>query len=74
MPNLIVTAEVNSMIRSRARGDSFRDTATRLPNGDYSIPVDAEVFERINEIRFAGETHSDCLIRLFAFEDGKKAN
>lgn len=67
MPTIVVTAEVQALIRSQARADiPFRETAVRLPNGNYSVPVRTEVFEKLNEVRLAGESHSDCLLRLMS--------
>ena len=51
---------------------ALRQTATRLPYGCWTIPVDDEVFDRINAARLPGETDDDPVSRLLRTAIGKK--
>lgn len=70
---LVITREAFGLIRAHAE-HSFKDTSTVLSNGDHKIEVDDEVYEKILEFSFQGESVSDTLVRMFAFMDGKTGN
>jgi hypothetical protein len=62
---IILTPEANAALR--AASDPLRrfvETAVRLGDGNYSVPVDAETLARLNAIRLPGETDSDIAVRL----------
>ena len=53
-------------------GYTIRQTAIRLPDGRWTIPVDDEVFDRIDAARLPGETDDDTVSRLLRTVIGKK--
>lgn len=76
MPVWTLTHEAYSAIRrSVAPGHTFKDTATRRPDGMLDIPVDEEVDARLRSAMFPGEELSDTIVRLIAFkESGGRPN
>ena len=67
LPKHLIDAQVQS-------GYDLRQTATRLPDGRWTIPVDDEVFEHIQAARLPGETDDDTLSRLLRAAIGGKPN
>lgn len=63
-----VTNECQQAIRSAATGNEFKNNGTQRADGTWDIPVDEEVVDRLKEVAFPGETYSDTIIRLAAFE------
>jgi len=56
MPSIIITDETKRLIDAQALpGFDVRETATRLPDGLWRVPVDLEVCARINAERLPGE-------------------
>ena len=35
-----------------------------MPNGNWQMPVDAKMWERLERLRRRGESISDCIIRV----------
>lgn len=71
---ITITNEANDVLRSVAE-NAYVSTATRLPNGDWSVPVDDEVYDRILHLIYPGETMSDYIIRAAAYyRSGGKTN
>jgi len=70
MPNITVTKQCHDLIQANARLP-FKDTATRLPSGNFSIPLNQNTYERILEQKFNGESLSDALIRILSTQNGK---
>ncbi len=50
----------------------FRSDAQTLGGGRFAVPVDEQVFGRLNEIRFEGETDDDVILRMLATFNGRK--
>lgn len=66
MPFLHLTSEANSAIRAAADGNSYRQTGIKRDDGTWDVPVEQITLKRLNELRFAGESDSDVIIRLCA--------
>ncbi|MDO8358936.1 MAG: hypothetical protein Q7T08_02720, partial [Devosia sp.] len=65
MTTIIVSDETKHLIDTQAlRGYTIRQTATRLPDGRWTLPGDDEVFEHIGAARLPGETDDDVASRL----------
>ncbi|MDO8360975.1 MAG: hypothetical protein Q7T08_13200 [Devosia sp.] len=63
---------MNGYRSTALEGRDVRQTATRLPDGRWTIPVDDEVFEHIGAARLPGETDDDVASRLVRAAVGKK--
>lgn len=63
MPLIHITSEVHDLVRKHSKYD-FVETGTRLPNGDWNIPMSASTIEKLH--RLPGESINDCILRLFA--------
>ncbi|MBI4923345.1 MAG: hypothetical protein HY834_16510 [Devosia nanyangense] len=73
MKIITVSDETKHLIDAQALpGYTIRRTATRLPDGRWTIPVDDEVFDRIAAARLPGETDDDVVGRLLRAAIGKK--
>ena len=73
MKIITVSDETKHLIDAQALpGYDVRQTATRLPDGRWTIPVDDEVFEHIDAARLPGETDDDTVCRLLRAAIGKK--
>jgi hypothetical protein len=69
-----VTDEAMRLIRSAARGNSFKQTAVREGDG-WRLEVTDDTAERLEAIRLQGESISDCIVRLVSFyASGGKAH
>jgi hypothetical protein len=65
--NIIITAKAHNVIRSAALTDRpFQETATRLPDGTYSVPLQVSTVDAIMRCMFLGESISDAIVRLLA--------
>lgn len=70
-----ITAEAQAAVRSASDAPGgFRETATRLPDGTYDVPLSDEVFERVTAAQFQGESFSDALVRIVALARRGGAN
>lgn len=69
MPRVIVTPEAAALIRAAAELP-YRDTSTKLPNGQISIPIDADTLEALKKHQLPGESLSDTIIRGLAVMRG----
>ena len=73
MKVITVSDEAEHLINAQVqRGYDLRQTATRLPDGCRTIPVDNEVFEHIQGARLPGETDDDVVSRLLRAAIGRK--
>ena len=73
MKIITVTDETKHLIDAQVQpGYDLHQTATRLPDGCWTIPVDDEVFDRIAAARLPGETDDDVVGRLLRAAIGKK--
>ena len=73
MKIITVSDETKHLVDAHVQpGYDLRQTATRLPDGRWTIPVDDEVFDRIAAARLPGETDDDTLSRLLRAAIGKK--
>ena len=73
MRTIIVSDETKHLIDAQVQpGYDLRQTATRLPDGRWTVPVDDEVFDRIDAARLPGETDDDSVSRLLRAATGKK--
>jgi|GEM_PF-1132234 len=52
----------------------FRSTGTRLPDGDWLVPVEDDTYERLQVVRLPGETDDDTLQRLLHVYFGRSSN
>ena len=52
----------------------FRATAKRLADGDWLVPVDDEVYQRIEDKRLPGETDDDVILRALHVHSGRPNN
>lgn len=60
MPTIIISDNTKRLIDDRALpGCDIRQTATRLDDGRWSLPVDDEVAARIEAERTPGESDHD---------------
>ena len=48
----------------------FHSTAKRLPDGDWLVPVDEEVYQKIEANRLPGETDDDVVLRALHVHSG----
>lgn len=62
MPVITVTAECEQLIRANANAP-FCSNATKLPNGDYQIPIEYDTLKRLDQVKFPDESYSDAIIR-----------
>ena len=70
---ITVSDETKRLIDAEALpGYTIRRTATRLPDGRWTIPVDDEVFDHVDAARLPGETDDDTVSRLLRAAIGKK--
>ena len=75
MKVIIVSDETKHLIDAQALpGYTIRRSATRLPDGRWTIPVDDEVLEHIDTVRLPGETDDDTVSRLLRLAIGGKPN
>ena len=73
MKIITVSDETKQLIDPQVQsGYDLRQTATRLPDGRWTIPVDDEVLEHIDVARLPGETDDDTVSRLLRAAIGKK--
>ncbi len=71
MPYIEITDEINTMIRDAADPTkTFRDTAVPLPNGNWRIEVDDELFARLKSHLGKDETYDDVLRRMLTYHRG----
>jgi hypothetical protein len=64
---LEITAEAHASIRGAAMSDRpFQQTAQRLFNGNYLVPLSADTIDRLRKFALVGESISDTIIRLVA--------
>lgn len=62
-----LSAEAHAAIRSDADPrKAFQQTATRLSNGAYRVPLQRSTIARLMQFALAGESLSDAVIRLIA--------
>jgi hypothetical protein len=62
MPEIEITDECRVLIEGAT--EPLRETARRLPNGNWQIPIDAATRQRLERLRRQGESISDCIIRV----------
>ena len=73
MKIVTVSDETKRLIDVQALpGYTIRQTATPLPDGRWTIPVDDEVFGHIDGARLPGETDDDVVSRLLRAATGRK--
>ena len=75
MKIITVSDETKRLIDAQVQaGCDLRQSATRLPDGHWTIPVDDEVFDHIDAARLPGETDDDVVSRLLRLAIGKRPN
>ena len=73
MKIITVSDETKHLIDAQVQpGYDLRQTAARLRDGRWTIPVDDEVFEHIDTVRLPGETDDDTVSRLLRLAIGGK--
>lgn len=70
MPTVTITKQCHDLIRANAEL-AFRNTSTRLPSGNFSIPLSQDVYDRVIKYKLDGESISDSLIRILSTQKGK---
>lgn len=65
MKKIVVSDEAMAAIRTASHGH-LEQTARRVPAG-WELPLQDDTFERLEDMRMEGETHSDVIIRAVAF-------
>lgn len=67
MKRYFITYEALSAVRGQVRdGESFRDTSRAVGPGLYSVALSDDTIERLESLRFKGESLSDVIIRVCA--------
>lgn len=61
-----ITAEADRAIRGHAIRPFDDSNGTRLPDGSWSVQLDAEVYLRVKARQLKGETISDTIVRICA--------
>jgi hypothetical protein len=61
MPDIEITEECRSLIAAEF---PVEEIGRRLPNGNWQMPVDAETWKRLQNLRLHNESISDCIIRV----------
>ena len=69
MPDIEISEECRALI---AVEFEIAETAQRLPNGNWQMPVDAETWKRLQKVRLHGESISDCIIRVIIITQHKR--
>lgn len=73
MKIITVSDETKRLIDEQALpGYAIRQTATRLSDGAWSIPVDDELFQHIDSARLRDETDDDTVGRLLRLAVGQR--
>ena len=73
MKIITVSDETKHLIDTQVQpGYDLRQTAARLRDGRWTIPVDDDVFEHIEAARLPGETDDDVVGRLLRVAIGNK--
>ena len=75
MKIITVSDETKRLIDVQVQAEcDLRQTATRLPDGRWTISVDNEVFDHVRAARLPGETDDDAVSRLLRLAIGGKPN
>jgi hypothetical protein len=61
MPDIEISEECRALI---AVEFDIREAALRLPNGNWRIPIDEDMWRRLQKLRLRGESISECIIRI----------
>lgn len=69
MPKIVVTDYTHTLIKCAAERP-FHNTAKRLADGRWEIPVEQSTLDRINQVRLAGETIDDLIERIVRTQKG----
>lgn len=65
-----LTDEAHRAVRAEATSP-FRQTARRLPNGNWAVPLSEDVVDALERARLPGETASDAVLRAVAINKGR---
>ena len=65
MPIIRITDEVYALVRKNAKYD-WVETGTRLPNGQWDIPISDRTLKGLTVHLLFGESMNDCILRLFS--------
>jgi hypothetical protein len=72
MSTIDITEQAMAAIRANVTpGHGFHQTATRLANGMWRVPVNDDTLERIQEHQLPGESVSETIYRILATRNGK---
>jgi hypothetical protein len=61
MPDIEISEECRALITVEF---VIHETARRLPNGNWQIPIDEDTWRRLQKVRLRGESISECIIRI----------
>jgi len=69
MPDIEISDECRALI---AVEFNILETALRLPNGNWRIPIDEGVWRRLQKRRLRGESISECIVRITIIQHLKR--
>lgn len=73
--SIILSAE--TMRRLRLHADpmlAFKDTSRDLGNGFFEVPIGADTHERLETVRFEGESDDALISRVIEFMEARGLN
>jgi hypothetical protein len=69
MPDIEISEECRALIAVEFEID---ETARRLPNGNWQIPINEEMWRRLQKLRLRDESISECIIRVIIITQLKR--
>ena len=69
MPDIEISEECRTLI---AVEFDLVETARRLPNGNWQIPIDEETWQRLQKMQLRGESISECIVRVIIITQLKR--
>ena len=61
MPDIEISEECRALI---AFEFDIHETARRLPNGNWQVPIDEDTWRRLQKVQLRGKSISECIIRV----------
>jgi hypothetical protein len=69
MPDIEISEECRALIEVEF---DIVETARRLPNGNWQIPIDEETWRRLQKMQLRGESISECIVRVIIITQLKR--
>jgi hypothetical protein len=69
MPVIEISEECRALIEVEF---DIVETARRLPNGNWQIPIDEETWRRLQKMQLRGESISECIVRVIIITQLKR--